>query len=154
MKVILMSDSHGRNSRIDEILELHPDADAYFHCGDIECDEFYYPNIRTVCGNNDYYDCYPEKMVFQLGNHRILMMHSHRCYYSKRFEHMAQLAKEAGCDTVFYGHTHVASDKVVNGVRLINPGSLYYSRDGRPISYCVITIEDEMIVEFQFAPFE
>ena len=61
---------------------------------------------------------------------------------------------EAECDTVFFGHTHVATDTIVDGVRLINPGSLYYSRDGRPISYCIITIDEEMKVEFQFAPFE
>lgn len=153
MKIILMSDSHGRNDRVEEVIQLHPDADAYFHCGDIECDPYTFPNLRVVCGNNDYYD-YPEKMRIQLGTHRVLMMHSHRCFYSNRLEHMAQMAKEAGCDTVFFGHTHVAYHKIVDGVRMINPGSLYYSRDGRPISYCVITIDEEMKVEYKFAPFE
>ena len=30
-----MSDSHGRNHLIDEIMEKHKDADAFLHCGDI-----------------------------------------------------------------------------------------------------------------------
>ena len=52
MKIILMSDSHGRNDRVEEVIQLHPDADAYFHCGDIECDPYTFPNVRVVCGNN------------------------------------------------------------------------------------------------------
>lgn len=154
MKIILMSDSHGRNNRIDEILEMHQDADMVLHCGDIECDEFTYPNIRVVRGNNDFYGDFPDKMCLNIGSHRVLMMHSHLCYSRNRNKYMSQMAKDAGCDTVFYGHTHVACDTIVNGVRLINPGSLYYARDGRPISYCIITGDTDMHVEFKFAPFQ
>ena len=109
-----MSDSHGRNDRVEEVIQLHPDADAYFHCGDIECEPYTFPNLRVVCGNNDYYD-YPEKMRIQLGTHRVLMMHSHRCFYSNRLEHMAQMAKEA------MTHAYV-------------PYSGYYTPDGMPMN--------------------
>lgn len=154
MKIILMSDSHGRNHLIDEIMEKHKDADAFLHCGDIECDEYVYPNMRIVRGNNDYYADFPEKMKIRMGPFRVLMLHSHLCYARDRLTYLSKMAKKEGCDTVFFGHTHVACDKVVNGIRLINPGSLYYSRDGRPISYCIITVDNDMQVEFKFAPFE
>lgn len=156
MKVVLMSDSHGRNDVVDKIIEMNQDAVRFFHCGDIECDEFIYPDMVTVAGNNDYYGNYPQQLIFTLGTHKILMMHSHRCFaYGRgRFQGISEMAKKEGCDTVFFGHTHVAFDEVVDGVRLINPGSLYYSRDCRPISYCVIEVNNDLHVEFKFAPFK
>ena len=154
MKVVLMSDSHGRDLNIDEILELHKDADMFLHCGDIEHDEFVYPQLTTVRGNNDYFGDYPGMIKFKLGSYRVLMLHSHQCGFSNRYQQLSRLAKSEECDTVFFGHTHVAMDEIVNGVRLINPGSLYYNRDGRPVSYCVITVDKEMIDEHYFAPFK
>ena len=154
MKVLLMSDSHGRDHNIDKVLELHQDADIFLHCGDIECDEFVYPQLTIVRGNNDYFGDYPNMIKFNLGSYRVLMLHSHQCGYRDRLKMLSRLAKQEGCDTVFFGHTHVAIDEIVDGVRLINPGSLYYSRDGRPLSYCVITIDKDMKVEHFFAPFE
>ena len=153
MKIVLMSDSHGRSQNIDKVLQLHPDADYYLHCGDIECDEYTYPNLIVVRGNNDYFGDFPEKRILVIGNHRILMMHSHTVYSFQRTLKMAEMAKAKGCDMVFFGHTHIAFDQVVDGVRLINPGSLFYSRDGKEISYCVITIQDDIQVDFHFAPF-
>lgn len=156
MKIVLMSDSHGRNDVIDKIMKINQNVSRFFHCGDIECDEFIYPDMLTVAGNNDYYGDFPQQAIFTLNTHKILMIHSHRCYafgYG-RLEALSEMAKKEGCDTVFYGHTHVASDEIVNGVRLINPGSLYYSRDCRPISYCVIDVCDDLNVEFKFAPFQ
>lgn len=154
MKIVLMSDSHGKNQWIDLIMNLHSDADAFLHCGDIECSEQAYPMMKTVRGNNDYFGNFPDKIKLHLGTHHVLMMHSHLCYARDRMAYMSKIAKEEGCDTVFFGHTHVAVDKIVDGIRLINPGSLYYTRDGRPISYCVIYIDDEMRTEFHFAPFQ
>ena len=154
MKVVLMSDSHGRDAYIDKILEMHKDADLFLHCGDIEHDEFVYPQLTTVRGNNDYFGDYPNVIKLTLGTHRVLMLHSHQCGFRDRYNQLSRLAKNEGCDTVFFGHTHVAIDEIVSGVRLINPGSLYYSRDGRPQSYCVINIDKDFEVEHFFAPFE
>lgn len=148
-----MSDSHGKNQLIDKIVNDNSDADRFFHCGDIECDEFVYPDIITVSGNNDYYGDFPERIKFKLGTHQVLMLHSHTCYSFDRLKAISKMAKEEECDTVFFGHTHVACDTIVDGVRLINPGSLYYARDMRPISYCVINVDDDLHVEFRFAPF-
>ncbi len=154
MKVVLMSDSHGRNRNIDMIMDIEKDADMFLHCGDIECDELTYPFMKTVRGNNDYYGDYPEMIKLVLGTHRVLMLHSHHVFSRDRMKAMSVLAKQEECDMVFYGHTHVAKDTMVEGIRLINPGSLYYSRDGRPISYCIVTIDQDIHVEFKFAPFK
>lgn len=154
MKVLLVSDSHGNNAVLDEVIEKHRDADSIVHCGDIECDEFVYSNLLTVRGNNDYWGDFPERRILHFGNHRVLVMHSHQTYFRQRLEYLSRMAREENCDIVFYGHTHVASDDVCNGVQRINPGSLRYNRDGRPISYAIVEINDTVEVNFYFAPFE
>lgn len=134
-----MSDSHGCNREIEYVMNKESDADLFLHCGDICVDEYTYPEILTVCGNNDYYD-YPMQRVLNVEGHRIIMFHSHQFSFLKREEKMIQRAKEHDCDIICFGHTHVALDKVEKGIHMINPGSLYHSRDGRPISYAVLNV--------------
>lgn len=60
MKVILVSDSHGKDDALEMILKQYPDADAYVHCGDIETYPECFPQFVTVRGNNDVFYEYPE----------------------------------------------------------------------------------------------
>ena len=151
MKIIVVSDSHGKEGVLEQVVKTHPDADAYLHCGDIEDYAESYPQYIIVQGNNDIFYDHPEQRIISLKNHRILMVHGHTFSYSRRLEEMAKAAIENNCDIVCYGHTHVAADETINGVRLLNPGSLRYSRDGRPPSYLVMTIDDTHVdVEFVF----
>lgn len=153
MKIILVSDSHGKDEALETILTQYPDADAYVHCGDIEAGPDMFPQFVTVRGNNDLYYEYPEEQVLHIAGHGIYVTHSHRFMYSRRLEQMAEKAKSLDCDLVFYGHTHIAADETVNGVRIINPGSLWRSRDGRGPSYAIVTIDKGSVeVEFVFLP--
>lgn len=142
MKIIVVSDSHGKNSRLDEILQLQPDADMYLHCGDIETYEEEYPMYKTVMGNNDYFYSYPERLSVEAGGMKILVIHGNQFPYMRRIERMFQHARENGFDIICYGHTHVADIQVEDGIMLLNPGSLWRSRDGRGPSYAILTIED------------
>lgn len=153
MKIVVVSDSHGKEGILDEVLKVHPDAHAYLHCGDIDEPQEYHPEYLIVQGNNDLFYDYPDHRIVELGKHRIYMAHSHQFSYMQRKERMAKAAKENGCDLFCYGHTHIAADEMVDGVRLINPGSLWRSRDGRAPSYAVLTLEDAHVdVDFIFLP--
>ena len=155
MKILVVSDSHGKPGILNELAEQYKSADMLLHCGDIEYYAETYPQYAIVQGNNDLFYDIPQSRVIQAGKHRIFMIHSHQYSYMKRLNQLADAAIERGCDIVCYGHTHVAADDTVKGVRLINPGSLYYNRDGRPPSYAVLTLDDESInVEFIFLPQE
>lgn len=154
MKVIVMSDSHGKEGVLDMILDTYPNAEAYIHCGDIEEEAFVHPQLSTVRGNNDHYCNHPDSRILTLGKHKVFVVHSHQFGYAKRLEKMAEAAKEHGCDIVCYGHSHVAADDVVDGVRLLNPGSLWRSRDGRGPSYAIMEIDeqDQVHIKFIFLP--
>ena len=38
MKIVVVSDSHGRDDALEYVLQQHGDAYAYIHCGDIDAD--------------------------------------------------------------------------------------------------------------------
>ena len=143
MKVIVVSDSHGRDDLHYDLQERYPDAGAFLHCGDVEAPAEDFPGYLIVQGNNDYYYDIPASRVLPIGGHRILLIHSHQFSYRKRDQQMIEFAKERGCDIICYGHTHVADNRKKEGMLLLNPGSLRYSRDGRPPSYAVLTLTPE-----------
>ena len=55
---------------------------------------------------------------------KILLTHGHLYDVRTTFERLVHLALELGCDYVLYGHTHIQRIDVVDGITLINPGSL------------------------------
>lgn len=145
MKIVVVSDSHGFNERLEEVLRLEPDADCYLHCGDIECSINEYPMYQTVQGNNDFYSDFPQQIIVPVQSHNIIVMHGNQFSYVNRINRMAAYAKKEHCDIFCYGHTHVAAIDHVDGVLLLNPGSLWRSRDRRGPSYAIITVEDEQV---------
>lgn len=153
MKIVVVSDSHGRNELLKEIQRKHEDASLFVHCGDLEGDPLDFPGYIVVRGNNDYWGSFENERRIPIGKHCIYVTHSHRFSYFSRLEQMANRAKDLGCDIVCYGHTHVAALDKVNGVVLLNPGSLSHSRDGKPCSYAILEIENDQIqVDFKYEP--
>ncbi|MEF9962165.1 MAG: metallophosphoesterase family protein [Erysipelotrichaceae bacterium] len=151
MKIIVLSDNHGKTDILYKLMEEHQDAVSFIHCGDIECEPELFPNLTIVSGNNDLFYDYPEYQIIQLGGKQIFIVHGHQFLYHDRLKRMALKAIELECDIVCYGHTHVAAHDIINGIHLINPGSLWRSRDGRAPSYAILTInEDDINVEHIF----
>ena len=48
MKILIVSDTHGRHSNLDKVLELEPDINMLLHLGDVENGEDYIEAI-TKC---------------------------------------------------------------------------------------------------------
>ena len=148
MKVVVVSDSHGRIEVLQQILDDHRDASAFIHCGDIELPNDYFNEYIKVRGNNDYYGGLEEERVVRVGGLNILVTHSHQYVYYSRLESLAKKADRFGCQLVCFGHTHVYHDSVVDNVHLLNPGSCWHNRDGRMPSYAVVNFENgEISVE-------
>ena len=75
--------------------------------------------------------------------------HTAVSYYGLNYEEHARAdfleMKEHGCDTVFFGHMHICQDFIEDGVRMLNPGSIAYSRDYSGKSYMLVTVTPEKI---------
>lgn len=138
MKILLASDSHGYTERLHE-LEKIP-ADLYLFAGDLTDQPTLIPQWRAVAGNNDEYlgIKLPPMATVEAGSHRILLIHGHQFPASQRNRRLAALAKKFGCDIVVFGHSHVPEISEEDGVLLLNPGSVYRSRDGKGTSYMML----------------
>lgn len=142
MKYLIVSDSHGLDYELDDLLSEYKHFDGYIHCGDSELPKQYLSNFAAVIGNNDY-NYLPEQIVVNVGNQKALVVHSHRQGIFDTKLKLAALAQEQGASFVFYGHTHVFNDEIVNGVRIMNPGSLWRSRDDSSRSYAIFEIDED-----------
>lgn len=149
MEFIVCSDNHGNSQVLSKILKDHPEAVSYLHCGDNELSNEVMKPFVAVTGNNDFFYSYPEVLVSQIGDLRIMITHGHTMPYGNRVEAMVALAKSKNCSVVCTGHTHVYMDKIVDGVRVLNPGSLFYNRDGSAPCYMKVSTDGKMITDVQ-----
>ena len=145
MKIVVVSDSHGRIEVLQQILDENRDAACFIHCGDIELPNDYFTEYMKVRGNNDYYGGLEEERVIRVGDLKVLVTHSHQYVYYSRLEQLSKKADRLGCKLVCFGHTHVYHDSVEEGVHLVNPGSCWHNRDGRNPSYAVVHYNDGKI---------
>lgn len=147
MKVLIVSDTHGRDSGIEEAVEKEAPFDMLVHCGDVEGREFFIEALADVpcCmvyGNNDFYTNLPREAIIEIAGKRCLVTHGHYYGISCGFEHLISAAKSQSCEMVMFGHIHTPVLKEENGVLLINPGSLALPRQsGHKKSYAVLTTD-------------
>lgn len=151
MRIVVISDSHGRTGVIDKILSNQPDARHVFFLGDkvsdIEDFEFLYPKktFHTVCGNCDYFSMVPAVGLENLNGVRILYTHGHTFNVKYGTQRLIEAAAQNNAQIVLYGHTHVSEILYEDGLYIVNPGSCSSPREGRA-SYAVIDITDSGIM--------
>ena len=145
MRIIVISDTHGRSALIEKIIEAQPEARHVFFLGDVTRDiedlQYLYPNhtFYIVSGNCDFASLYKSADSVTLGGKKILFTHGHGYSVKSGIHRLKEWAKLEKADLVLYGHTHVAKTEYADGVLFVNPGSPSSPREGRP-SYAVVDI--------------
>ena len=145
MEILLVSDNHGLIKPIDYVLEKHNHIACKIHCGDFELQLSDLKDFKLVKGNNDYGDV-PNYFIIEKGNYNILITHGHPYASVYSLSNLVLFAKDKGCNVVFFGHTHIFCDTEIDGVRLINPGSLSHNRDGSNPSYAIVSFKGNEII--------
>jgi putative phosphoesterase len=103
----------------DGVSDLRPAADAAgFYC-----------DWKLINGNNDFSYSLPETAVFDFGDYRFFMCHGHRHGLYGGYHSLIAAARASNADAALFGHAHVPFCKTIDGIFLLNPGSL-----GRPRS--------------------
>lgn len=173
MKILLMSDTHGELDTARKILDRHADADLKIHFGDVGFPLQEISECSIVKGNHDRTHRLPKKLRFTIEKRSVICLHGDifddetvqevlamkhvasdeimevcmRTLYGK----LAAYAKRKGCDTLFFGHTHHQCFTEVDGVILINPGSVCY---GTPQSgYALLEVHGQEL-QAAFLPVE
>lgn len=145
VKIILVSDNHGDAAPLDFVRDKYRGAQYFIHCGDAELPTWMLGGFSIVQGNNDGYKQFPDRLIMPVGEHQIYICHGHRDMFFGHVDMLAEKAKENKCDLVFFGHTHIPFDAEIDGIRLVNPGSIWHNRDGSKPSYCIVTLNGKEI---------
>lgn len=147
MRLLVISDTHGRPALIDRILRREPEAKEVFFLGDVVRDiEDVMPghsdrNFHIVRGNCDYFCDYPlfDIVEYKSAGACVYFTHGHRHSVKSGTGGILEAAKGVGANIALYGHTHIANTEYRDGVYIINSGSLSQPREGAA-SYAVIDI--------------
>ena len=151
MKLLVLSDSHGHDENLTDIILSHPDAGAIIFLGDGEWD---LDNALLACGireeerivcrvrgNCDRASLEPEMIVREFGGVRFLITHGHEQNVKYGLWGLVDEAKKRNCKAALFGHTHRKTFLVKEGITLINPGS---AAGG---SYCLLEAENGIVKE-------
>ena len=146
MRVLIVSDTHGRHAALDRALEEAGEVDMFIHLGDIEGGEEYLDAViscekHMVRGNNDFFSELPREEEFFIGRYKAFITHGHAYYVSLDTEYIEEEGKARKADIVMFGHTHKPYFHQQNGMTILNPGSLSFPRqEGRKGSYMIMEI--------------
>ena len=149
MRIIVISDTHGREYRLRDIIADQPDAEALICLGDgvndVEEVMEDYPNLKffAVRGNQDPTSNRQDYDIVKLGGKQLLITHGHTYGVKFGLEKLLNTACVLGVDMVLYGHTHEAHVEYLDGLHILNPGSV--GKGNSRCSYATIDIVNGQI---------
>ena len=160
MKILVVSDTHRKDDNLKLVLSEECPLDMLIHLGDAEGSEHFIPDwvnpecrMEMVLGNNDFFSRLDREREIDIAGHKAFITHGH--YYGVSMgpegpEGLVDEAKSRGCDIAMYGHTHRPFLDVIDGVTVLNPGSLSYPRqEGRRPSYMIIHVDADGKMDYQ-----
>lgn len=111
MKILIVSDTHGREENLKKVLAKTGTIDRLIHLGDVEGAEEYIVSltdapVSMVAGNNDWYSSLPKEEIITIGKYRALLTHGHHYCVGMGHDGLKEQAALKKADIVMYGHTH------------------------------------------------
>lgn len=144
MKILVLSDSHGRLGLMLDAMEQERPQRVFFlgdHYRDGQELADVYPDVPMdlVRGNCDW-SAGPDELLVEAGGVRFLLTHGHRYDVKSGTDRLVDAGKRMGAAVACFGHTHEALNMPERGIWLFNPGSAggVHSRPG----YGVIFVEN------------
>lgn len=147
MKVLIVSDTHGRDEYLFQTLEKVRPIDLLIHLGDFEGSENYIKSIAAcpvemISGNNDFFNGLPEERIIKIGNYNVMITHGHRYGVYYNTHKIKEAAKTRQADIVMFGHTHIPMIDVKGSIWAINPGSISLPRQRKRVpTYIIMEID-------------
>jgi hypothetical protein len=142
LRIAVIADTHNRFP--DTVARDIGSADEIWHLGDVcregtlELVRRLGPPVTVVKGNNDFFQPWPME--------ELLERHGVTC----RLIHIPPKPTKLGTTRLLlHGHTHVPRDEVVDGVRILNPGSIGKANKGAPPSYAWLHLGTGQQVEWR-----
>lgn len=159
LRILLMSDSHGRNENVElaiaQVREEIGEFQMLIHLGDVgdarELESLAGVPCYIVRGNTDYDAKLLNANMIEAGGHRIFATHGHLYQVDMRLDLLRFAALENDCDIAMYGHTHVPYlEEDPDDITILNPGSISKPRQAdHRYTYMVMEIDDEDEVTYE-----
>ena len=159
LRILIMSDSHGRNENVElaiaQVREEIGEFQMLIHLGDVgdarEIESLAGVPCYIVRGNTDYDAKLLNANVIEASGHRIFATHGHLYQVDMRLDLLRFAALENDCDIAMYGHTHVPYlEEDPDDITILNPGSISKPRQAdHRYTYMVMEIDDEDEVTYE-----
>lgn len=140
MRILVVSDSHGRWGALHNVIAAHPEAETVIHLGDgfedLERLRSKFPGLAMfgVTGNCDFSASANARAsaLLTIGGKKIFCTHGHIYRVKSGLSLLEQAARSHGADFCLFGHTHIPFNECHGGMYIMNPGSVGHPRDGCP----------------------
>lgn len=148
MKVLIVSDTHGRDDNLLLAIQKVSPIDLLVHLGDFNGGEESIKKAALcptefVSGNNDFFNGYPKEKIIDIGRYRVMLTHGHRQGVNSSTHTIREAASRNDVDIVMFGHTHVPMIDLKEDIWLVNPGSITLPRqNGRIPTYIIMDLDN------------
>ena len=153
MRILVLSDTHSAILKAKEVyrkLNSKEKIDYIIHCGDyyedaIKLGSELNAKVIATKGNcdNSFSDDEYNILETEIGN--IIVVHGHMQHVSYSLEYLYDLAIDNNAIMITFGHTHRNIFTNLNGIYIMNPGSLSRPRDGSTGTFGLIEIKNETL---------
>lgn len=148
MRILIASDTHGRDQTLEKAIKASGKLDLLIHAGDVHQSEDYIRAIaecpvQMVAGNNDFFARLPGELEFMVGDYKVFLTHGHTYCVNAGYETIRREARARGVDIVIFGHTHRPLIEEKEDLIVLNPGSLSYPRqEGAEATYILMKLDE------------
>jgi uncharacterized protein len=151
MEILIISDSHGYTSMFTKVLQRHPKIEFVIHLGDDSNDTSRITQIRpnatieAVHGNCDKQKRFPTEKLLELMDKRIFITHGHNYGVKSGLASLAIKGVKEKADIILYGHSHIAKTEMLDGIWVVNPGSISLPKASNKGTYAILELSKEAI---------
>ena len=145
--VLVVSDSHGHVAALMAVLKWAYDLnlDAALFLGD-GYEDLALASARTgfslpwhaVRGNGDFTSSVPDYLAVEFSGRKVFLTHGQHYRVREGCKTLVTTAGYAGAEAALFGHTHIPHCEIVNGIFLLNPGSISRPRGGPDCTFAVL----------------
>ena len=151
MRIGVVSDTHGDDFAVEQVLKAAGKVDVWIHLGDNFRDAGDFGKngalVYGVAGNCDFIG--ETERVICLDGVKIFACHGHTYGVNSGTVRLAYRAEELGCSVALYGHTHVPNTDADANLLILNPGSPAKPRGGAAHTFAMLTTDGKGGVDTQ-----